>query len=78
MPNIARNSMPNNSQSDLAGVDIAAHGGDLLKLVCVVRDWLRTNQEVEEIIPDGEHIFGNRTRLIRVRGSVIKPQRRDL
>jgi hypothetical protein len=42
--------------SDLAGVDIEAHSGDILELVRVVRNWLRTNQEVEEIIPSGDHI----------------------
>jgi hypothetical protein len=39
--------------SDLAGVDIEAHSGDILELVRVVRNWPRTNQEVEEIIPSG-------------------------
>jgi hypothetical protein len=43
--------------SDLAGVHIEAHSGDILKLARVVRNWLRTNQEVEEIIPSGDHIF---------------------
>jgi hypothetical protein len=43
--------------SDLAGVDIEAHSGDILELVRVVRNWLRTNQEVQEIIPSGDHIF---------------------
>jgi hypothetical protein len=43
--------------SDLAGLDIEAHNDAPLKLVCVVRNWLRNYQEDEELTPDGEHIF---------------------
>ena len=43
--------------SDLSGVDISAHGGDILRLICVVRNWLRTYLEPSEGIPGGEHMF---------------------
>ena len=43
--------------SDLSGFDPSAHGGDILQLICVVRDWLRANLEPNEKIPGGEHIF---------------------
>jgi hypothetical protein len=43
--------------SDLSGVDISAHGGDILRLICVVRDWLRTYLEPSEGIAGGEYIF---------------------
>jgi hypothetical protein len=44
--------------SDLSGFDHSAHGGDILQLICVVRDWLRAHLEQEEMIPGGEYIFG--------------------
>ena len=44
--------------SDLAGIDIEVHGDEIRKLICVVRDWLRTNQQQEEMIPGGEYMFG--------------------
>ena len=43
--------------SDLSGFDPSAHGGDILQLICVVRDWLRANLEPNEKIPVGEYIF---------------------
>src|ERR1700675_2855943 len=42
----------------LSGVDISAHGDDTLRLICVVRDWLRTYLEPSEGIPGGEYVFG--------------------
>ena len=41
----------------VSGFDPSAHGGDILQLICVVRDWLRANLEPNEKIPGGEHIF---------------------
>ena len=35
------------------GFDPSAHGGDILQLICVVRDWLRANLEPNEKIPGG-------------------------
>ena len=45
------------SCSGRSGFDPSAHGGDILQLICVVRDWLRGNLEPNEKIPGGEHIF---------------------
>jgi hypothetical protein len=43
--------------SDLSGFDPSAHGGDILQLIRVVRDWLRANLDLKEKIPGGEYIF---------------------
>jgi len=40
-----------------SGFDPSAHGGDILQLICVVRDWLRANLEPNERIPGGEYIL---------------------
>ena len=42
--------------SDIAGQDIAAHGGDPRKAVTVVRDWLRA-QDTERPVPGGRKIW---------------------
>jgi hypothetical protein len=43
--------------SSHSGFDPSAHGGDILQLICVVRDWLRANLEPNEKIPGGEYIL---------------------
>jgi hypothetical protein len=50
--------------SDLSGFDPAAHGGDILQLICVVRDWLRSNLEPNEKIPGGEYIFARHKKFL--------------
>jgi hypothetical protein len=44
--------------SDLSGFDISAHGGEVLELICVVRDFLRTLLDQDIKIPGGAYIFG--------------------
>jgi hypothetical protein len=43
--------------SDISGFDILPHGGDILGLICAVRDFLRSLVELNERIPGGEYIF---------------------
>jgi hypothetical protein len=43
--------------SDLSGFDPSAHGGDIERLICVVRNWLR-NLVPNQKIPGGEFLFG--------------------
>lgn len=43
--------------SDIAGQDVAAHGGDPIKAIRIVRDWLRTATEGSgAILPGGDRM----------------------
>jgi hypothetical protein len=60
--------------SDLSGVDISAHGDDTLRLICVVRDWLRTYLEPSEGIPGGEYVFGRYKQFLSILPGLCEQQ----